>query len=162
MTQPADPLELLRRASGLSLDAEGQLLHEGEPIQHPGLRQLFQSSLDVLPSGEAIVRVGDQWAYVDSPGSPFVVQHLRATGDAVSLRLNTGATVTVPASELRLRLHGDWLLTASWSPAGPVARFGRRAWHALAMAVDQGGDGRLWATVGPHRLAVERSALGGP
>ncbi len=160
MVHTADPIEILRRSSGLSLDAEGMLLHDGEPIQHPGLRQLFQSGLDVLPSGEAIVRIGEQWAYVATLDTPFVIQRLRVHGDQATLRLNTGAHVTVPLAGLRLQLHGDHQLAVIGQPNGHVARLSRRAWHAVALHLDLGEDGRLWLQLGQHRVAVERLAPG--
>lgn len=149
-------LELIRRASGLTLDAEGELQHEGDPIRHPGLHKLFQSGLDVQPTGEAIVRVGEQWAYVLTPGTPFVVQRLRVAGDDVALDLNTGETVQLPAQNVQLRLRGEHELTVALPKPGHVARFGRRAWHALADGFDMTEGGEVWLHLGPHRLLVQR------
>ncbi len=156
--KPTDAqLELLRRASGLTLDAEGDLRHEGDPIVHPGLHALFQSGLDALPTGEAIVRIGDQWAYVQTPGTPFVVQRQRVNGDAVSLDLNTGETLHVPAQDLKLHLEGEHNLTLKMPHTGRSLRFGRRAWHALADGLEIADDGALWLHWGVHRLPVARS-----
>ncbi len=148
-------LELLRRASGLTLDAEGELQHEREPIRHPGLHALFQSGLDALPSGEAIVRIGDQWAYVLTPGSPFVVQRARPVDGTLELVLNTGETVRLPMADVRLRLHGEHALTVALP--GREARFGRRAWHALAEGLDVADDGAVTLQLGGDRLQVERA-----
>jgi hypothetical protein len=154
-------IELMRRGAHLSLDAEGELLHEGEPILHPGLHKLFQSGLDVHESGEAIVRIGAQWAYVQSEGPPFVVQRLRLTEPNAVLELNTGDVVEVPVTQLALDLHGDHELRVSLHMPGSlpvrVARFGRRAWHALADDLQLDDAGRLWLQLGQHRLAVQRS-----
>ena len=154
---PLDPphLELLRRSAHLSLDAEGELLHEGEPIVHPGLHKLFQSGLDVHASGEALVRVGEQWAYVQSAGSPFVVQRLRLVAPNVVLELNTGEVVTVPVAQMQFALHGEHELTVT--VADRVLRFGRRAWHALADDLELDDADHLWLQLGPHRLEVPRS-----
>ena len=140
----------------MALDAEGELLHEGEPIRHPGLHRLFQSGLDVRPTGEAIVRVGDQWAYVQSRGSPFVVQRMRDAGADLAFELNTGATVALPAAAVDLQLHGEHDLTVALPQPGHVARFGRRAWHALAEGLELTDDGTVWLQVGAHRLHVHR------
>ncbi len=156
MPPTSQQLELIRRASGLTLDAEGELQHEGDPILHPGLHALFQSGLDVLPTGEAIVRVGDQWAYVLSPGSPFVVQRLWVDGAQVALDLNTGETVHMPAECVQLRLRGEHELTVALPQPGRIARFGRRAWHGLADGFDMAEDGGVWLHLGPHRLLVQR------
>ena len=182
--KPTDAqLELLRRASGLTLDAEGDLRHEGDPIVHPGLHALFQSGLDALPTGEAIVRIGDQWAYVQTPGTPFVVQRQRVNGDAVSLDLNTGETLHVPAQDLKLHLEGEHNLTlkmpqngslpAFW--ASGVARAGRwagnrgrrRAVAALGRASAAGGtqltgEFALFSCYCPAKTAKLRAASGEP
>ena len=155
MPTDAPSLELLRRSAHLSLDAEGELLHEGEPIVHSGLHALFQAGLDVHESGEAIVRVGKQWAFVHSAGSPFVVQRMRFAEPAVVLALNTGETLEIPAAQLRLRLHGDHELTVALP--NRIARFGRRAWHALADDLLLDDAGQLWLQLGPHRVPVAQS-----
>ncbi len=148
-------LELIRRASGLTLDAEGELLHEGEPIVHPGLHKLFQSGLDVLPSGEAIVRVGEQWAYVQTPGTPFVVQRARIAGAALELDLNTGEVVQLPLADVVLRLRGEHELLVTLPTH--AARFGRRAWHALADGLELADDGVVWLQLAGERVRVTRA-----
>lgn len=139
------------------MDAEGELRHEGNRIQHPGLHALFQSALDVHASGEAIVRIGDQWAYVGTPGTPFVVQRCRLAGTDLSLDLNTGETVNVAASQAALHLQGEHELTLQLPTPGRSARFGRRAWHALAENLELGNDGQLWLNLPEMRLPVARS-----
>ena len=156
MPPSAEQLELIRRASGLTLDAEGELRHEGDPIVHPGLHALFQSGLDALPTGEAIVRVGDQWAYVLTPGSPFVVQRLRVVDATLELLLNTGETVPVPVGDAHLRLRGEHELTVRLPHAPHVARFGRRAWHALAEGLELTDGDEVWLQLGAHRLPIGR------
>ena len=154
MPPTPEQLEMLRRASGLTLDAEGELLHEGEPIRHPGLHALFQSGLDVQDGGAAIVRVGEQWAYIQTPGTPFVVQRARWTDDEWQLALNTGVTVHVKGDAVQLRLRGGHELTVALPQPGRVARFGRRAWHALADDLEMTENGEVWLQMPTQRLRV--------
>lgn len=59
-----DTLERLRRGVPLRLDRLGQFLFEGDPVTHPGVRALFLRGLDLAPSGEPALRVGDMWCYL--------------------------------------------------------------------------------------------------
>jgi hypothetical protein len=149
-----EQLELVRRASGLSLDAEGDLLHEGAPIAHPGLHGLFQRGLDVTERGEAIVRIGAQWAYVRTAGTPFVVQRLRADADGLELALNTERVVRLAWPDVHWTLAGEHELRVDLPEPGHVARLGRRAWHAIADDLDVADDGGIWLTLAGRRLAV--------
>lgn len=147
-----EQLELIRRSAGLSLDAEGELLHEGERIAHPGLHALFQAGLD-LKNGEAIVRVGEQWAYVQSAETPLVVQHWRATVDNVTLRLNTGQTLEIPLDQLQLKLQFPHTLLVTL-PDGRPARLGRRTWHAVAQGLEELADGQVVLRIGNRNFAL--------
>lgn len=150
-----EQLELVRRASGLTLDAEGELLHDGDPIAHPGLHDLFQRGLDVTERGEAIVRIGGQWAYVRTPGTPFVVQRLRADDAGLELMLNTGARELIAWPDLHLRLHGEHELQVKLPGRKHVARLGRRAWHGIADGLDVAEDGQIWLDLGGRRVPVQ-------
>jgi Protein of unknown function (DUF1285) len=86
-------LERLRR-SGISVDREGELIHEGEPVRHEGLRRALFRWLDRLDDGRYILRLDERrFAYLEVADTPLVVRALRLdgrTGD-VQLQLSDGA-----------------------------------------------------------------------
>lgn len=132
MPPTAAELENYRRSLDLRIDGNGQLLHEGHPVAHPGVRQALLDGLDLLPNGEACIRIGAQWAYVQCAFTPFVVQRAEILPDGVRLRLNTGRTVHVAAADLNLRLHRDTVLLLDLAAGGPPARCSHAAWMQLA------------------------------
>jgi len=146
-----DPAQLdaMRRSSGLTVGTEGEVLHEGTPFVHQRLAALLQAGLDLHPdSGEAILRVGEQWCYVGCDASPFVATRAKWSSQGLALRLNTGLDVTLPADALFLQLEGDHRLWVRLPVAlqGPArwARLGRSAWMAVAEHLTaQDGDGQL-------------------
>ncbi len=138
----------MRRSSGLTVGTEGEVLHEGTPFVHQRLAALLQAGLDLHPdSGEAILRVGEQWCYVGCDATPFVIQRARWKHDGLELLVNTGVMLTLPPAGLELRLQGDHRLWVRLPTALPGrarwARFGRHAWMAVAehLAVQDGDDG---------------------
>ena len=153
-----DPSQLdgLRRNSGLAVDREGCVWHQGEPIAHPRLHALFQAGLDVDDRGEAIVRVGAQWAYVACERTPFVVTRARvdAARQRLHLTLNTGEAFDLKPAETFLRLEGDCDLYVRIHDGHHEARFGRTAWGSVADGFDVGPLGGVVLAVGKRRVPV--------
>lgn len=153
MTLTPQQLDLMRRSTDLRLDAEGELLHEGTPILHPGLHRLFHQGLDVAGDGAPIVRVGDQFAYLRTPGTPFVVRTWRVRGPTLSLGLNTGESLKLTVSELGLTLYGEHTLVLILA-SGRKLRLGRRAWTQVSADLSLLDDGKLTLAVAGHELPV--------
>ena len=102
-------IDRLRR-SDIRIDREGRLWHEGQPIDHPGLRAALFRWLDRLPDGRTVFRLDEtRYAYLDVEDTPLVARALRWDGDRPLLALSDGseepldrATLTVdPAGVLR-------------------------------------------------------------
>ncbi len=137
-----DALELLRAQSGLSIDAEGRFLHRGEPIAHARTLEVLWRSLERVPDGRYLVRIGRESAYVDLEDAPYAVRGVLPDADPPVLLLSDGArepldpaTLAVGADGvLRCRVHGDHR-----------ARFTRPAQIALGLLLDEDppGSGRL-------------------
>ena len=88
----SDPLEALRAGSGLSIDAEGQFLHRGEPITHARTLEVLWRSLERTPDGRWLVRIGRESAYVALEETPYVVRGvIDGEAGAQSLLLSDGA-----------------------------------------------------------------------
>jgi hypothetical protein len=148
-----DALENLRRSSGISVDREGRVLHQGELMTHSGVHRTFAAGLDVDARGEAIVHVGPQWAYVQCDRTPFVVVRARRGDGVLHLTLNTGAAITLEAPDIHLQLVGDSDLYVRIHDGRHEARFGRVAWSALAESL-QAVAGGLFLPLGHVTVAV--------
>ena len=80
------------RQSGIRVDREGELIHDGEPIRHRGLRQALFRWLDRLDDGRYILRLdANRFAYLDVDDTPLVARAARiersspaGTGDAAA------------------------------------------------------------------------------
>ena len=58
-------LDKLRRSIDLRLDREGHWWHDGRAFEHQGIIDTLNRGLDLNHStGEAIVRVGEQWCFI--------------------------------------------------------------------------------------------------
>lgn len=110
-------LEQLRR-SGIRIDREGELWHEGEVVRHRGLREAVFRWLDRLPDGRFILRLDERrYAYVEVEDTPLVVRAMRWEGARGILSLSDGsdealdpATLTLDAAGLvRCRVRGGRL-----------------------------------------------------
>jgi hypothetical protein len=113
---PADPppedraalIERLRR-SDIRIDREGQLWHEAQTIDHPGLRQALFRWLDRLDDGRYVFRLDDhRYAYLTVDDTPLVAQAARWQGDHPLLSLSDGAEE--PLAPATLTIDEDGIL----------------------------------------------------
>jgi hypothetical protein len=94
------------RDSGIRIDREGRFWHEGEIVQHEGLRQALFRWLDRLAADDPGAAAGDagryvlrldarRFAYLDVEDTPLVATSLRwqddGTGPRAWLGLNDGS-----------------------------------------------------------------------
>jgi hypothetical protein len=80
------------RTSGIRIDSDGQLWHQGQVIEHGGLRQALFRWLDRNPDGRHVFRLDAQrFAYVDVADTPLVAQAARWDGDTAWLSLSDGS-----------------------------------------------------------------------
>jgi uncharacterized protein len=114
---PPELLARLRR-SDIRIDREGQLWHEGQTIDHQGLREALFRWLDRLPDGRHVFRLDEnRFAYLDVEDTPLVARALRWEGEQALLALSDGseepldpATLTLdPAGILRCWVRGHRL-----------------------------------------------------
>src|SRR2546429_8465881 len=93
MEPTPEKIEKLRQ-SGIRVDREGELVHEGEVIRHDGLRRALFRWMDRLDDGRYILRLDQRrFAYVDVEDTPLVVRAARVDDDrgGVTLQLSDGA-----------------------------------------------------------------------
>jgi hypothetical protein len=155
---PEDVLELLRSRSGLSIDDEGRFLHRGEPIRHERTLEVLWRSLERVPDGRWLVRVGRESGYVAVAETPFVVRAVGGlgTGERPWLLLAGGARE--PLDPATLHVGADGVLRCAVK-GGVPARFARAAHLALGSALeeDPAGSGAYVLDVGGKRWPVVRS-----
>jgi len=127
-------IEKLRR-SGIRIDREGELIHEGEPFRHQGLRRALFRWLDRLDDGRYVLRLDERrFAYIDVEDTPLVVRALRLSdlGDAVSLQLSDGAEETLDPRTLTVDAQG---ILRCWVHGGRIEA--RLATSAAAVLADR-------------------------
>jgi len=154
---PAGPdlLERLRSASGLSVDAEGQFLHRGEPITHARTLEVLWGSLAAVAGGRFQVTVGRETAYVEVDETPWVVRGARAEGAPTrSITLLLAGGREVPLQAATLRLGHDGILRCAL-PEG-TARFSRAGQLAVGVLLEEDppGSGRFALQLGGRRFPV--------
>ena len=151
-------LEALRRSSGLRMDKDGAFWHEGRELTHARIVAALHAGIDRHPtSGEYIVRIGREWAYVEVEDAPLVVRGMELHEETRLLRLSDGSTEPLDPAALSLG-DGDVLYTRA--RAGTLfARFSRVAFLMLAPAFELDPLGRAHLHHGGalHKIARRES-----
>jgi hypothetical protein len=161
-------LEKLRR-SGIRIDREGELIHEGEPFRHEGLRRALFRWLDRLDDGRYVLRLDERrFAYLDVEDTPLVVRALRvddAGGGVGGLGAGAEAVVTLQLSdgaeerlEPRTLTVDDAGILRCWVRGGRLeARLATSAAAAIADRITETPQGPALALgPGPPRLLAQR------
>jgi hypothetical protein len=140
-----------REDSGLVLDKELRWFHDGEPVQHPRIIDLFNESLVPTDDGRFQLRIGEDWAYVTVEGAAYRVTGIDAGETLLFLRLSdkTGE----PLKPETLSLGEDGVLTARVKAGRATARFSRQAQVALGALLEDSPEGPL-LRLGGARLSV--------
>jgi len=106
------------RTSGIRIDREGQLWHEGQTIDHAGLRSALFRWLDRNPDGQYVFRLDEKrFANVEVVDTPLVARSARWEGETLWLGLSDGseeplerATLTIDGEGvMRCRVRGGRL-----------------------------------------------------
>jgi hypothetical protein len=136
MTTPDEEAAFLERVrrSGISIDREGELWHEGEIVRHEGLRSALFRWLDRQPppDGRYVLRLDERrFAFLeDVADTPLVVRALRWDGNTAMLALSDGSAE--PLDRQTLTQDDDGVLRC-WVRQGRLeARLSNSAAVALA------------------------------
>lgn len=133
-------LELLRESSGLRLDAEGQLWHEGTRLEHGRTVAALHRGLHRAPDGRWATRLGTEWAYVAVEDTAFFVR-------AVELDEARGTLVCTLWGEERAQVDPATLAAGAGDAlyvrlaSGERARLTRTAQLSLAARLRASGPG---------------------
>lgn len=142
-----------REDSGIRLDATLRWWHDDEPIQHPKIIELFNSSLVLDDAGRYQLRIGNDWCYVQVEGAAYEVRTVDVTPDErVSIRLSDRTAEALDISSLHVEPDGVLSCRVKHGRAG--ARFSRDAQYQLGQLLEEGPDGGLFLCAGQNRLPL--------
>jgi hypothetical protein len=142
------PPEGRSRESSIVLTRDGRFLHDGAPVEHPGMQRAFASWLARHPDdGRFILSNGYDWTYLTVEGAACFVQGVRQVEGRPWLSLFDGSELALEPSALHLSSEGRLELAL---PGREIAAFMPRAQLELSpWLTEQGGryglliDGRF-------------------
>ncbi len=142
-----------REDSGIRLDARLRWWHDDEPIEHPRIIELFNSSLVLDEQGRYQLQIGKDWCYVQVEDAAYEVRTVDVTPDErVFVRLSDRtAEALEPAT---LAVAPDGVLSCRVKAGRAGARFSRDAQYQLGELLEQDEGGQLFLRAGQRRLAV--------
>ena len=127
--------------------------HDDEPIEHPRIIELFNSSLVLDEQGRYQLQIGNDWCFIQVEDAAYEVRTVDVTPDErVSVRLSD-RTAEVFAPDT-LAVDAEGVLTCRVKGGRAKARFSRDAQYQLGELMEQGEEGHLYLRVGQRRLAV--------
>lgn len=131
------------RQTGLRLDRQGRWWHEGDPVEHEGLRRALFSWLDRLEDGRYILRLDEeQFAYVEVEDTPFIVRtiELETTRQGVRVFIRTNDDQEEELAYGTLAMAADNALTCEVRGRFS-ARFSRGAYYQLGELIEESEEG---------------------
>lgn len=145
-----------REDSGIRLDVRLHWWHDDEPIEHPRIVELFNTSLVVDEQGRYQLRIGQDWCYVQVEGAAYEVRTVDTPEDGrLSVRLSDRtAEALEPAT---LAVEEDGVLTCRVKGGRARARFSRDAQFQLGELLEQGEQGQLCLRAGTRLLSLPES-----
>lgn len=148
-----------REDSGIRLDAALRWWHDDEPILHPKIIELFNTSLVLDEAGRYQLRVGSDWCFIQVDGAAYEVRTVDVTPDErVSVRLSDRTAEFLEPSSLHLDAEG--VLSCRVKQGRARARFSRDAQYQLGLLLEEGEGGGLVLCAGQRKVGLS-VALGG-
>jgi uncharacterized protein len=147
------------RQTGIRLDREGRLWHEGAEISHPGLRRALLSWLDLrAEDGRPILRLDERrYAYIEVEDAHLLATSARWQGDRVLLNLNDGSEEELAYDTLEV---GDGEALYCRVRDGRLrARITTPAYYVLAEGIEERGDRFVLRAAGDQH-PINRPAAG--
>jgi hypothetical protein len=123
------------RTSGIRIDREGQLWHQGQTIDHAGLRAALFRWLDRNPDGRHVFRLDEKrFANVEVADTPLVARAARWEGDGLVLALSDGSEERLDPTTLTL--DGEGVLRCQVRGGRLAARLSTSAAAVLAERIE--------------------------
>ncbi|MET0405629.1 MAG: DUF1285 domain-containing protein [Cystobacter sp.] len=145
-----------REDSGIRLDARLRWWHDDEPILHPRILELFNSSLLLDDAGRYQLQIGNDWCFVQVEGAAFEVRTVDVGADErVSVRLSDRTAEVLDVASL---VPGeDEVLECRVKAGRARARFSRDAQYQLGALMEQDAEGRLFLRAGQRLVPLPAS-----
>jgi hypothetical protein len=141
-----EPVPFPLRPFGLVLHHDGRWTHEGHPVLHRKIREVFDRSVRFLPDegegGKYVVQIGRFRGEIEVEEAGFFVREVDL--DRAGVILSDGSRDALDLESLRVsELDGAYLCTVKreLAPGGLPARFTHAAQAELLTAVDEGEEG---------------------
>jgi uncharacterized protein len=145
-----------REDSGIRLDARLRWWHDDEPIEHPRIIELFNTSIVLDGEGRYQLQIGKDWCYIQVEDSAYEVRTVDVTPDErLSVRLSDRTAEALEPETLVLDAEG--ILQCKVKGGRARARFSRDAQYQLGELLEQDEAGHLYLHVGQRRLEVPAS-----
>jgi hypothetical protein len=142
-----------REDSGIRLDKNLRWWHDDEPIEHPKIIELFNTSLVLDEDGRYQLRIGQDWCFIQVEDAAYEVRTVDVTPDErVSIRLSDRTAEALDPDSLAL--GSDGVFSCRVKRGRAKARFSRDAQYQLGELLEEGEGGRLFLLVGQRRLAL--------
>lgn len=141
-----------REDSGLVLDRQGRWLHDGIPVEHPRIVEVFSHGLERDPQGRYVLRVGADWCFVtvEDAATQVISARVEEGGGEVGLVLSNGRAEILRPGTLAQR--GGVLYCETETRL--LARFTSVAQSALAPLLDERPGGYVLLVAGTeHPIA---------
>ncbi len=148
MPRPGDHPDFFRlpappgrsRESTIRLERSGRFIHDGTPVEHPGMARAFASWIARHPDdGRFILSNGYDWTYFEVEDVPFFVDGVKSVDASPWLVLFDGSEE--PLDPRTVRESPEGVLYARVKHGAFEARFGRTARLELAPWLEEGSDG---------------------
>ena len=135
----------------IQVDKEGQLLHNGAPLVHPGILELIFQSVH-LEDGHYILRVDGKACELEVADTFYVVRSLEIDQEGITLLLNDGSKE--PLDPNTLSVGPEEVLYCRVKGGEHRARFHRPAYYQLAQMVEPDGSDFVLVLKG-HRYPIK-------
>jgi hypothetical protein len=146
-----------REDSGLRLDRQLRWWHDDALIEHPRIIEVFNCGLAVEEDGRYVLRVGNDWAYVQVEDAAYEVRAVDLSeGDRLSVRLSDRTAELLDVASLAEEPDGG-VLTCRVKGGRAKARFSRDAQFQLGERIEEDG-GRLVLVAGERREPLPLAA----
>ena len=142
---------LARRESTIVLDREGRFLHDGTPIEHPGIVRAFRRWLGRGEGGRFVLRASErEWCFLRVEDAATWVEEVAIEGEQLVAGLWDGTREPVDPASLGVDAEGVLRCTVRDLPA----RFSRHAQLSLGARLETGEGGAFWLAVGGRRVRI--------
>lgn len=149
MADPAIPPGFSRETT-IRRNAHGVWFHDGQAVEHPGVREAFDRWIDRAEDGRYILKNDANWAYVEVEGAPVFVLRTHEGEGGFELELSDGRREPLRTDTLRQDAEGFLFCTVREGRL--PAQFTVTALMDLETRLEEGDGGIALVTPGGDRV----------